>query len=363
MKKILYTLAMGGLLLSSQLQGQLVLQALEAPASFTPTDKCVERVRDRKYGDGDHNFIYCAVIGPDGQKWLNLNLGAEYAREGSPYFNPEATPVDHNDWKAFGSLFQYNRRADGHELVTYQQKEFQGEKWWFVDRKYPRKEAPQDDIYTSDNAYASTDHSYPWLGNYLINKPVPNIWDSQREPKDYAHNPCPEGYEILTHHEIYLLMEAFGKERTDYTIKGGLSTPSVFIHKEFPNIHLVTAPHSVHTQEQGMERAFTYADISKRENATSGLWLMGLPDNLSIEFSEIGGRSGWNYYTPSTYGENIGRLDRGIFSKTSSQKHEYGMRVQYSDYPEAMEGYDPNNLNKEFFFSLPIRCVEKIPRL
>lgn len=45
----------------------------------------------------------------------------EYSREPTPnnpnpHFTPEAIPKDHNDWKAFGSLFQYGRDADGHTM-------------------------------------------------------------------------------------------------------------------------------------------------------------------------------------------------------------------------------------------------------
>ena len=76
----------------------------------------------------DHQFIYVPVIIPSdytkypnygGQTWLNNNLGAEYTRVGSPVFDPGQQAKEHNDHNAFGSLFQWGRPADGHELVTY----------------------------------------------------------------------------------------------------------------------------------------------------------------------------------------------------------------------------------------------------
>ena len=76
----------------------------------------------------DHQFIYVPVIIPDdytkypnnrGQIWLNNNLGAEYTRVGSPVFDPGQQAKEHNDHNAFGSLFQWGRPADGHELVDY----------------------------------------------------------------------------------------------------------------------------------------------------------------------------------------------------------------------------------------------------
>ena len=79
----------------------------------------------------DHQFIYVPVVltynsitNPfyshhNGQVWLNNNLGAEYTRVGSPVFDPGQQAKEHNDYNAFGSLFQWGRPADGHELVTY----------------------------------------------------------------------------------------------------------------------------------------------------------------------------------------------------------------------------------------------------
>ena len=72
----------------------------------------------------DHQFIYVPVKDPvtggyNGQIWLNNNLGAEYTRVGSSVFDPGQQAKAHNDYNAFGSLFQWGRPADGHELVTY----------------------------------------------------------------------------------------------------------------------------------------------------------------------------------------------------------------------------------------------------
>ena len=78
----------------------------------------------------DHQFIYVPVKIPDagiyknnsnvtGKIWLNNNLGAEYTRVGSSVFDPGQQAKEHNDHNAFGSLFQWGRPADGHELVTY----------------------------------------------------------------------------------------------------------------------------------------------------------------------------------------------------------------------------------------------------
>ena len=77
----------------------------------------------------DHQFIYVPVkpvssppysnASASNYIYLNNNLGAEYTRYGSSVFDPGQQAKDHDDYNAFGSLWQFGRPADGHELVTY----------------------------------------------------------------------------------------------------------------------------------------------------------------------------------------------------------------------------------------------------
>ncbi len=54
-----------------------------------------------------------------GRVWLNNNLGAEYADLNSPNFNPKQQATSSTDYKAYGSQFQWGRKADGHELISW----------------------------------------------------------------------------------------------------------------------------------------------------------------------------------------------------------------------------------------------------
>lgn len=82
-------------------------------------------IPDRRFaiqtnGVYEHRFIYVAVKDPIyGRTWLNNNLGADYTNLDSPVFDPGQQAIIHGDHHAFGSLFQYGRPADGHELVNY----------------------------------------------------------------------------------------------------------------------------------------------------------------------------------------------------------------------------------------------------
>lgn len=179
MKKIILSIALlGGALGTSHIQAQTVLEALEGGIPFTPSEKCLERVYDKHYGDGEHNFIYCAVQGPNGKKWLNLNLGAEYAREASEHFNPEAVPTDNHDWKAFGNLFNYNRNADGHELVNWS---IGTERWEVV----------------HTNGYRKSYNAVTARNSKSVNTDRPDPLRDMVAGWTEANDPCPSGYRVM----------------------------------------------------------------------------------------------------------------------------------------------------------------------
>ncbi|WP_406628986.1 FISUMP domain-containing protein, partial [Ornithobacterium rhinotracheale] len=81
-------------------------------------------IPDKKFnvmtnGRLEHQFVYIPITGPDGRTWLNNNLGADYANVNSPHFNPTQQATSKTDYKAYGSLFQWGREANGHELVDW----------------------------------------------------------------------------------------------------------------------------------------------------------------------------------------------------------------------------------------------------
>ncbi len=68
----------------------------------------------------EHRFVYLAVENnTTGKTWLNNNLGASYADMNSSAYNPSQQATARNDYKAYGSLFQWGRKADGHELFDW----------------------------------------------------------------------------------------------------------------------------------------------------------------------------------------------------------------------------------------------------
>lgn len=333
-KKML--LVMGGLLIATHLKAQVVLEALDAPDTFTPSEKCLERVYDKHYGDGDHNFIYCAVMGPNGKKWLNLNLGAEYAREGSPHFNPEAIPTDYNDWKASGSLFQYGRRADGHELVTYSN----DNQNWYANRVFPIINQPVDPI-NSPNNYVDTGvpydapYSYYWSNQHTsanISNDLPALsalWDG-------VNNPCPEGYRVMNKEDV-LSFAKVGEFVLGPNSHAGLKTMGILRNTTAPNLTLFTG---VIFEDNG---GINYTCINGGcYFGSSGLWL-SYASSAPFTFSSTGGWSGSK--------NHVNFLDFGYFSGNNS----YELATGGIDYTWPL-GIDEVIITRPFG---AIRCVEK----
>ncbi|MDY3363582.1 hypothetical protein PG623_06160 [Riemerella anatipestifer] len=83
----------------------------------------------------EHDMFYMPFTAPDGKAWLTNDLGAGYATLKNYYFNPlhRAGSTDENgnnlmtpttlqikrDVRGYGSLYQWQRKSDGHELINW----------------------------------------------------------------------------------------------------------------------------------------------------------------------------------------------------------------------------------------------------
>nr|WP_026315652.1 FISUMP domain-containing protein [Riemerella columbina] len=193
-----------------------------------PSQTCEKLVKDRCYGkttkecvgygaeEREHDFIYCEITGPDGRKWLNFNLGAEYAREGSPDFNPTKplTEIWKDDYKAYGSLFQWQRNPDGHELINWTSSTLKGEE--IPPFKYTPNldmiDYPKSWTNAGTNKFIRVDEQQlSWLDNKAFEQSSEfNLWQSGG-----ATNPCPEGYHVPTKEELMKLRNAIEKSNLD----------------------------------------------------------------------------------------------------------------------------------------------------
>lgn len=140
-------------------------------------------IPDRMFGKLDntpaagqrHNFLYMPVLAEDGRVWLNNNLGANYSKIGHAAFdlNKQATADD--DFNAFGSLFQWGRKPDGHELINY------------------TSAASATPVNSGSSSTKSDDPTHSLFINatpdWRVNSDD-NLWKTESSP----NNPCPIGF-------------------------------------------------------------------------------------------------------------------------------------------------------------------------
>ena len=171
------------------LLGQLVYPYNSAGTVTTYSVRDIPGIPDKMFGLADnggivrHNFLYFPVTGEDGKVWLGNNLGADYANLNSSSFSPVTQAASYLDYHAYGSLFQWGRNPDGHELVTWSS----STACTMVNGTTTTKnDNPANALFVIDNSAASP---YDW--RVTSNN---NLWTGGAS----ANNPCPNGFRVPT---------------------------------------------------------------------------------------------------------------------------------------------------------------------
>ena len=121
-----------------------------------------------------HRFVYLPVeSNTTGRIWLNNNLGAEYANKNSTNYNPSQQATAIKDLLANGSLFQWGRKADGHEIIE----------WSHLSGKYGTTPIKSDN--PDDSSFITGS------GDWRVDS-NDTLWASESSP----NNVCPVGYRL-----------------------------------------------------------------------------------------------------------------------------------------------------------------------
>jgi hypothetical protein len=148
--------------------------------------RAITPIPDINVNDSNHFMFYLPITGADGRTWLNNNLGAYYSNVASTFFNPAQQATSATDFKAYGSLFQWGRYADGHELVNW----INGFSGTFVNG------------YTATQSTTDTPANSMVISSYLSG----SVFYNWRNPSNNSlwqgvsgiNNPCPYGYRVPT---------------------------------------------------------------------------------------------------------------------------------------------------------------------
>ena len=116
-------------------------------------------------------LIYGTVVGADGKCWLDRNLGASEV----------ATAVD--DYKAYGSLFQWGRLADGHQLITWTNSTT-GTGVYGTTATLSTTTTPVNSLFIT-----SSSGNYDWMSSSTN-----SLWQGVSG----TNNPCPTGFYVPT---------------------------------------------------------------------------------------------------------------------------------------------------------------------
>ncbi len=172
-------------------------------------------IPDRMFGQIDnagkyeHNFLYLPVQAEDGKIWLNNNLGANYANVDSPVFNLTQQATDPNDINAMGSMFQWGRKPDGHDIVVRTTNFISSNTALTVSSVNGAINYPSGGITTTQSPtfpyviLYNGSHFNDWSS--FATPPLANRWNASS-----PNNPCPQGFKVPIYTEWSALISAMG---------------------------------------------------------------------------------------------------------------------------------------------------------
>lgn len=188
--------------------GRTVIRAnaMDGSDQYAECVVTVKGIKDLNYDSGDPYYrkvylpVNIEVTASDGSKviqtWLDRNLGAEQVATGP------------KDWHAYGSLFQWSRKADGHEQMLWT------EEGGTLVNAPAEPDARVADRTLTGNSFipvsaapwdwaiqSSTDEAGLWGGAGGANPDL--TFAAPLDDPQQANNPCQAGYRVPNADEMY----------------------------------------------------------------------------------------------------------------------------------------------------------------
>ena len=177
------------------LMAEFIIATDNVGGSGTVHLRDIAAVRDRNFGDGDHDMLYLPVLAEDGNYWFNNNLGAAYSNTNNVNFNVTQQAVNAEDAFANGSLFQWGRKADGHELMNMPD----------MDRSNITAVNGTTTVLADEPVHTDFIDLGFTGGDWRIT-PDDNLWNGVNA----VNNPCPKGFRVPSSSEFSNLITITG---------------------------------------------------------------------------------------------------------------------------------------------------------
>ena len=164
-------------------------------------------IPDRNFSDVNHKFIYLPVLANDGRIWLNNNLGANYSNTTHDEYAITQQSTSSTDYNAYGSLFQWGRYSDGHELINYT--------------------GSGSGSGVNTETFSAANSNTPGHSLFILSQVdwrIPqndNLWQGESG----INNPCPLGFRIPTEGEVSALIGAEGMSDNASAASSNLAFP------------------------------------------------------------------------------------------------------------------------------------------